>query len=80
MVQEYPDGTIICFYGATAEIGGWNGADYLIVNRSDGGPDVFSSNIYAEVNKNMAKKKWGKIGAPKSKKRKAHMRRIAKKR
>jgi hypothetical protein len=36
--------------------------------------------IYAEVNKNMAKKKWGKIGAPKSKKRKAHMRRIAKKR
>lgn len=26
------------------------------------------------------KKKWGKIGAPHSKKRKAHMRRIAKKR
>jgi len=28
----------------------------------------------------MAKKKWGKIGAPKSAKRKAHMKKIAKKR
>jgi hypothetical protein len=37
--------------------------------------------IYAEVNKNMAKKKkWGKMGAPKSAKRKAWMRRISKKR
>ena len=29
---------------------------------------------------NMAKKKYGKIGAPKSAKRKAHMKKIAKKR
>jgi len=33
-----------------------------------------------EVNKNMAKKKWGKIGPPKSARRKAWLRKIAKKR
>jgi hypothetical protein len=63
MVQEYPDGTIICFYGATAEIGGWNGADYLIVNRSDGGPDVFSSNFTVGACEEETKIPWLLLGA-----------------
>ena len=45
MSQGYPNGTAVCYYGTNAEIGGWNGSDYLIVNRANGGPDVWSSNF-----------------------------------
>ena len=41
-----PDETIVCFYGdILAKIGGWNGIDHLIVDRDDGGPNIWSSNF-----------------------------------
>jgi len=44
--NELPNGTIVCFYGdILAKIGGYNGIDHLIVDRSDGGPNIWSSNF-----------------------------------
>ncbi len=64
MVQEYPDGTIVCLSGSiTAEIGGWNGTDYLIVNRSDGGPDVLSTNFTVGACSTDTKTPWLLLGA-----------------
>lgn len=63
MVQEYPDGTIVCLSGITAEIGGWNGTDYLIVNRSDGGPNVWSSNFTVGACAEETKTPWLLLGA-----------------
>jgi len=63
MAREYPDGTVVCFHGITAEIGGWNGTDYLIVNRSDGGPDVLSSNFTVGACEKETKNPWPLLGA-----------------
>ena len=45
MTTRIPDGTTVCFYGELAEIGGYNGIDHLIVDRDDGGPNIWSSNF-----------------------------------
>jgi hypothetical protein len=46
MTTRIPDGTDVCFYGdIQAKIGGYNGIDHLIVDRDDGGVDIWSSNF-----------------------------------
>ena len=45
-MSQIPNGTDVCYYGyIQAKIGGYNGVDHLIVEREDGGPDVWSSNF-----------------------------------
>lgn len=45
-MTRIPDGTDVCYYEyIQAKIGGYNGVDHLIVERDDGGPDIWSSNF-----------------------------------
>ena len=45
-MTQIPNGTDVCYYGyIQAKIGGYNGIDHLIVERDDGGPDIWSSNF-----------------------------------
>lgn len=45
-MTQIPNGTDVCYYGyIQAKIGGYNGVDHLIVERDDGGPDIWSSNF-----------------------------------
>ena len=43
---QIPNGTDVCYSGTIqAKIGGYDGVDHLIVERDDGGPDVWSSDF-----------------------------------
>lgn len=45
-MTEIPNGTVVCYTGTPefqAVIGGYNGTDHLLTQRSDNGPDTYTS-------------------------------------